>query len=227
MKHTTTSLDMTMQRTRNGNQEPVTAALPIAALLVATVLVACADSTQKQEAAERRARAAQDAVADQQQLLQEFAITNAAEPLNLEDVAKDFSASAQDKLEGRQWAFRAVVLDVSREGNGSYTLHLGNSSLGFLTHTWLALSLPPALASTFLSPTGPKATSRSEATEILVAARLQRVQPITARLGPCDSDGVGFCEALRVEGALDVYRPRFLTGEAVAVEFSATRRPAD
>ncbi len=81
-------------------------------------------------------------------------------------IGSNFTAAYQRELEGKVVAFRGAILDVQRTSSGVYEAIFGDR---YISSTTIHLSLSPETANDILS------SARKYETEILVAARIERI----------------------------------------------------
>ena len=136
------------------------------------------------EAERRQGQAAQD------KELADFAERYYATPVQLfpdwsglgEELPRTFTAQLQEKIEGSVVAFRGELIDVVRTSENNYQLVFGSRILGLVVATLdfdrqgavQVMDDPPDLFS-----------------ELLVAARIDKVEPILLQLRPCSAPGCG------------------------------------
>jgi hypothetical protein len=188
------------------------------------LLAACGpNAAERAEKQDQRQATRDQERADAQNVLAAFAAKHGADPLDLSDLSKMLTASAQEKLEGKVWAFRAAILDVSRTAPDAYALHLVDSPLSPLTRTWLTLQMTGLIAKPLLAIGDPGAESTFTRPGLLVAARISDMRPITVRIEPCMFGSVEQrdCEQVYLSTWMSLGRPRQIFGEVVALESQA------
>ncbi len=190
------------QRTGQG-QLGTAAAMQRTTMIVGVVILlgSCAGCTESYE--ERQARETERSrqfKAAQKQELADFAKRHHATPVQLLPDWSDilgsdmrgrgmtsfrapFTAQLQERIEGSTVAFRGELVDVVRTSGDNYQLVFGNQLLG---HVVAILNFDRQGAAKLMD--GPPDHPFSD---LLVAARIDTVEPIIFKLSPCSDPGCG------------------------------------
>ena len=159
------------------------------AAVVVLLGTGCNESYEERQARETEQRRQFKAAQDQE--LADFAERHQATPVQLlpdwaelgEELPRTFTAQLQEKIEGSVVAFRGELVDVVRTSGDNYQLVFGNQLLGLVVAT---LNFDRQGAAKLMDdpPDHPF-------TDLLVAARIDTVEPIIFKLSPCSDPGCG------------------------------------
>lgn len=178
----------------------------VGVLLVLATLACGSESAKRKEAAERE----QQRLVASAARMKTFADRNGVESAPVFDdydnrtpESERYTLRLQERIEGKRIAFRANLSDIARIGTGRQELvltdGLGGTTIVRLTFDGDVRQQVPAL---------------DPDDDLLVAAEILRVAPMTIRAEPCSDEDCEYIE-LHTDG---FDRPRIITGKLIALE---------
>ena len=157
----------------------------------------CTESYEERQA--RETERSRQFKAAQKQELADFAKRHHAAPVQLlpdwsdvlgldmqqgdDELPRTFTAQLQERIEGSTVAFRGELVDVVRTSGDNYQLVFGNQLLG---HVVAILNFDRQGAAKLMDDLPDHPFS-----DLLVAARIDTVEPIIFKLSPCSDPGCG------------------------------------
>ncbi len=186
-----------------------------ATLLALVLLASCGPSAEEEKRTREAAR--QRSVAASQQELTAFAKSHDATPIDLfgtGELSRKLTLQLQRETEGKIIAFRTELLDLVRVSGDDYEVEVGYD----LSSDVVALTAPKEIAEKILTASAGAAT-----VELLVAAQIDQVRPLSLKLESCTSKRDDNCLQLLASGLHEVSHR--VSGKALAIDIEQVVPP--